>query len=219
MSIDNAAASSEEIARGVSQYDWYHRIDLGHGIITPGEYDLEPLLPHYGIPDSLEGKDVLDIGPGHGFFSFEFERRGAARVATAELPHWADHDASPALRDWFQEVGDSPDKYPYHRGALDFAIRRDFVGAAGELFAIRRVCRDQAIICTGIDASPAQDQPTALFVGTASGQAFWLPTMGCLEHMLLAAGFSRAERVSTFSLRSMDGKFDTPHGTLRAYVV
>ena len=58
MSIDNAAASSEEIARGVSQYDWYHRIDLGHGIITPGEYDLEPLLPHYGIPDSLEGKDV-----------------------------------------------------------------------------------------------------------------------------------------------------------------
>ncbi len=42
--------------------------------------------------------------------------------------------------------------------------------------------------------------------------------MTCLEQMALAAGFARVERVSTFALRSADGKFDTPHGTIRAFV-
>ena len=62
------------------------------------------------------------------------------------------------------------------------------------------------------------DEPRALFLGTATGQAFWFPTMKCFEQMALAAGFARVERVSTFSLRSVDGKFDTPHGTIRAFV-
>jgi len=87
------------------------------------------------------------------------------------------------------------------------------------LYGIRRVCRDQAIICTGIDTHlHVTNQSRALFLGTATGQAFWLPTMKCLEQMALAAGFTRVERVSTFSLRTVDGKFDTPHGTIRAFV-
>ena len=87
------------------------------------------------------------------------------------------------------------------------------------LFAMRSVCRDQAIICTGIDVTPGlEHEPRALFVGQANGQAFWLPTITCLEQMILAAGFARFERVSTFRLQSRDGLFDTPHGTVRAFV-
>jgi 2-polyprenyl-3-methyl-5-hydroxy-6-metoxy-1,4-benzoquinol methylase len=87
------------------------------------------------------------------------------------------------------------------------------------LYGIRRVCRNEAIICTGIDThSHVINEARALFLGTATGQAFWFPTMVCLEQMALAAGFTRVERVSTFSLRSVDGKFDTPHGTIRAFV-
>jgi hypothetical protein len=36
--------------------------------------------------------------------------------------------------------------------------------------------------------------------------------------MVSAAGFARCERVSTFHLKSVDGVFDTPHGTVRAFV-
>jgi hypothetical protein len=36
--------------------------------------------------------------------------------------------------------------------------------------------------------------------------------------MALAAGFTRVERVSTFHLKSTDGRFDTLHGTIRALV-
>jgi tRNA (mo5U34)-methyltransferase len=243
---------ADEIRQRARELDWYHTIDLGHGITTSGTYDLRPLLPHYGIPESLAGKSVLDVGPGHGFFSFEFERRGASRVATAELPAWGQHDASPVLKTEFDrnQVDQTADAYLH--GALGFAIAArgskverlfhnvydlspdtvgtfDLVFCASVLlhltdplramFAMRTVTREQAIICTGIDASVhVRHQARALFRGTPSGQAFWFPTMTCLEQMALAAGFSRVERVSTFRLKSTDGTFNTPHGTIRAFV-
>ena len=43
-----------------------------------------------GIPDDLSGKTVLDIGAWDGFFSFEFERRGAKRVLAIDTYAW-DH--------------------------------------------------------------------------------------------------------------------------------
>lgn len=56
---------------------WYHIIELPDGRVTKGTYDLRPFLSKYGFPESLEGKTVLDVGASDGFFSFEFERRGA----------------------------------------------------------------------------------------------------------------------------------------------
>src|SRR5262245_59022582 len=61
---------------------WYHCIDLGNGIVTDGDYDMTQYLAHYGFPDDLHGKRVLDVGRASGFFSFEFERRGADVTAT-----------------------------------------------------------------------------------------------------------------------------------------
>ena len=124
MSIDRAspvALTPDEVRRRVGEFEWYHRIDLGHGIVTPGQFDLAPLLPHYGIPASLEGMSVLDVGPGHGFFAFEFERRRARRLVTSELPDWTEHDSSPhdkAALPSAREHGDA-----YHRGAFGFAIQ------------------------------------------------------------------------------------------------
>ena len=115
--------SPDEIRERASQFQWYHTIDLGHGVVTRGDYDLRPLVREYGIPASLAGKSVLDVGPGHGFFSFEFERRGAARVTTAELPDWTGHDASPVLRQEFARLESGTTMEPYLHGALGFAIQ------------------------------------------------------------------------------------------------
>lgn len=92
----------EEVKRRVNEFQWYHTIDLGNGLITPGQYDHRPLLKHYGLPDDLTGKTVLDIGPAHGFFAFEFEKRRAVRVVTVELPQWSDHDGSAVLKSGFE---------------------------------------------------------------------------------------------------------------------
>src|SRR5687767_12426753 len=59
---------------------WYHRIDLGDGIETPGHFRMADYVPHYRFPDRMDGMRVLDVGASTGFFAYEFERRGAAEV-------------------------------------------------------------------------------------------------------------------------------------------
>ena len=65
---------------------WYHTIDLGDGVVTPGIFDHRQLLHHYGLPEDMTGLSVLDAGAANGFFSFEFERRGASRVVAVDIP-------------------------------------------------------------------------------------------------------------------------------------
>jgi SAM-dependent methyltransferase len=77
-----------------SRFYWYHTIDLGDGLITPGLYDYRPTLPAFHFPENMEGMTVLDVGSATGFFAFEFERRGALVVST-ELPSLHDLDRFP----------------------------------------------------------------------------------------------------------------------------
>lgn len=66
-------------AGSISQ--WRHRIPLGHDIVTPGSEDTEAELGRLNIPQSLEGKRVLDVGCSDGYYSFVCEQRGATVVA------------------------------------------------------------------------------------------------------------------------------------------
>jgi tRNA (mo5U34)-methyltransferase len=241
----------DEKQRRVGDYAWYHTVDLGDGVVTPGQYDHRPLLRHYGIPDDITGKSVLDVGPAHGYFAFELEARGAARVVTVELAHWSAHDGSEALKEEFDRDRVDVRNEPYLHGALEFAIAArgssveqtfsnvydlspattgmfDLVFCGSmlihltdplrALYAIRSVTRETAIIATTIDPMRVGRAPRARFVGTATGQTFWEPNMACLERWALAAGFADVEQVSRFRLRSVDGRFDEPHGTIRAHV-
>ncbi len=64
---------------------WYHTIDLPGGVTTPGFCDLRPFAGA-ALPPSFAGRRVLDVGTFDGFFAFEAERRGAARVFALDLP-------------------------------------------------------------------------------------------------------------------------------------
>jgi tRNA (mo5U34)-methyltransferase len=72
--------NSDELRKEVAKITWWHRIDLGHGVVTPGVDDTPEKLKTLGFPEDLTGMTVLDIGAWDGFFSFEAERRGADRV-------------------------------------------------------------------------------------------------------------------------------------------
>jgi len=64
---------------------WFHRMDLGDGIVTPGWSDpAAEKMPHFGLPNDMRGMRVLDVGCAEGFFSFEAERRGAASVVAVD---------------------------------------------------------------------------------------------------------------------------------------
>lgn len=67
----------------LTAYKWYHRIDLGGGLVTPGWMDPLPQQHHFAkhVADlDLAGKRVLDIGCRDGLFSFQAEKAGAAEV-------------------------------------------------------------------------------------------------------------------------------------------
>ena len=81
---------------------WYHAMELAPGVVTPGEFDMRPFVGSYGFPPSLAGMSVVDVGASNGFFSFHFEKLGAARVVAVELRSVVDHDVPRWYRD--QEV-------------------------------------------------------------------------------------------------------------------
>src|SRR5438045_604202 len=52
----------EELRSQVATIKWHHSIDLGHGIVTPGQDNSAKKLQRLQLPASFAGKSVLDIG-------------------------------------------------------------------------------------------------------------------------------------------------------------
>ena len=78
----------------IARFLWYHTIELGGGLVTPGLYDYRDTFDEFHFPSDLKGKTVLDIGSATGFFAFEFERRGAI-VTSVELASLENLDRFP----------------------------------------------------------------------------------------------------------------------------
>src|SRR4051794_30291253 len=86
------ATAEPALAERVGSTAWYHTIDLGSGVVTPGFYDTVATVSRFPFPASLDGKRCLDVGTSDGFWAFEMERRGAASVVAIDLDDPADYD-------------------------------------------------------------------------------------------------------------------------------
>jgi tRNA (mo5U34)-methyltransferase len=83
--IDYTSWSRDDLIRLAAKLKWMHRIDLGGGFVTDGQW---PLIEHkqQALADlDFRGKKVLDIGCWDGLYSFEAERRGASEVYATDL--------------------------------------------------------------------------------------------------------------------------------------
>ena len=59
----------DELRAEVAKINWWHSIDLGHGIVTPGRTNLPDKVGYIGLPDDLTGRSVLDVGAWDGLLS------------------------------------------------------------------------------------------------------------------------------------------------------
>src|SRR5258708_22850591 len=80
--------SPDELRTKAESIRWFHTMGLGQGVITAGIDDSPARLRRLRLPDDLRGRSVLDVGAWDGFFSFEAERRGAARVVATDHYSW-----------------------------------------------------------------------------------------------------------------------------------
>jgi len=87
-----AIVAAGELRRQVAEIPfWWHSIDLGQGVVTPGRKTPKLLadeLARCRLPP-LAGRSVLDIGAWDGFYSFQAERLGAERVVALDHYAWS----------------------------------------------------------------------------------------------------------------------------------
>jgi len=98
---------------------WFHSIDLGHGVVTRGVKSSAVLaaeLRNLALGD-LSGKTVLDIGAWDGFFSFQAERLGAARVVSLDHFMWG---KDPAIARYYEDCREKG--VPPQPGYIPFPI-------------------------------------------------------------------------------------------------
>jgi tRNA (mo5U34)-methyltransferase len=72
------------LSAAITRTLWYHTIELAPGVVTPGWFDLRPVVDAFPWPD-VAGKRCLDVGTYDGFLAFEMEKRGAAEVVAVDL--------------------------------------------------------------------------------------------------------------------------------------
>lgn len=191
----------------MNRISWWHTIDLGMGILTPG---LEPENgsrdPFLRIPEDLAGKIVWDVGAWDGKYSFIAEQRGADVVAldpwtkNREGIHFAKKclGSSVHIRDGDIETEDLTDwaDVIFCFGVL-YHLKHGPMLALDRMFSAL-VPGGLLIVETALAPSWHFDDATPLmeFVeGERSGDPtnWWYPNRACMEAMLRATGFVDVE--------------------------
>jgi tRNA (mo5U34)-methyltransferase len=212
MSTDDVTDLTDtELRQLVDSRTWFHTIDLGRGIVTPGQKDTPAEVQHLHLPDDLAGKSVLDIGAYDGFYSFEAERRRAASVLATDSWAWnwpgsdarANFELAHAVlrsRVQTQEISVEELHPDAVGGRFDLVL---FLGVLyhapdplGYLRRVHDVTRERAVIETVVDLLDVPVPAVAYYGGASMNDDesnHFGPNPAAVEAMLTDVGFTRVE--------------------------
>jgi len=235
-----------ELARKAGAITWYHTLDLGHGIVTPGFYDHRPILANYKLPERMDGLRVLDIATFDGFWAFEFERRGAAEVVALDIAAVREVDLPFAARDTMSEeelakpIGEGfrlahaalgskvkhvhcnvYDLTPAALGSFDLVHCGDLLlhlrDPARALWNIRGVTRGRALLSDCIYPDlDRHDLPLMQYEGGRGVNIWWRFGANALRTMIADAGFARVEEITRFRYGPRGGPASMWHAVFSA---
>lgn len=203
------SCAPEYIENEIANIEWFHQIDLGNGVKTPGRDDSEHKLQLLGIPENLINKTVLDIGAWDGFFSFTAEKRGAVKVVAVDIPIHAGLKVAKKILDSQiipMEI-DVMDIAPENSGMFDVVLCLGVLyHLKHPLMALERiysVTAGQLILETYVDMLDCDRPAMAFYPGTElnGDPSNWCgPNPEMVLAMLKTVGFRKAEMYSnTFS--------------------
>ena len=204
----------EKVRKEVEALKWHHTIDLGHGIVTPGQDNSPKKLKRLEFPESLKGKSVLDIGSWDGFFAFEAERRGADKVLATDSfiwrggVDWADKSgfnlAKRVLNSKVDEkevdiLDISPENVGMHDVVFFLGVLYHMRHPLLSLEKVASVTKDMVILETAVDMLWHRRPAIAFYPTDEVGQdpTNWCgPNTAAVVGMLRTVGFKRVKVVS-----------------------
>jgi len=232
----------DTVATRIGAVNWYHTIDLGHGIVTPGMFDHRQYLKHYPIPERLDGMRVLDVATYDGFWAFEFERRGAAEVLAIDVDTFGDLDIPPAVRvatppeQLRRKVGAGfalaselrqskvkrmvcsvYDLRPEHIGKVDFVFCGSLLlHLRDPLRALERIRSVTGSTGVFVETyNPGLPMRCAEYKGGSQRSVWWSWSLDCLHRIIADAGYSKTEMLDTFALMNIPEKRPIWHAAFR----
>ena len=214
-----------ELKESAEKIQWWHSIPLvseeGETYVTKGYVDHcteEIAIKRFGMPESLEGKTVLDIGCWDGYFSFLAEKRNAKSVLGIDMLQGCSHKeqgtegfefAKKALN---SNVGFS--KLSLEEFAQSTNSQFDVVFYYGVLYHVEnpiaelkhlsKLTKEYALIETAISQKNDIQRPFWEFLNGFDNDPtnFWYPNLMGLASALLFVGFTRVEVIWNDGIRA-----------------
>lgn len=207
-----ASLDAEAKRLGMKDFRWFHSIDLGDGVVTPGMKSAQRLAfqAKRVFRHPIAGQSLLDIGCWDGYFAFEARRRGASRVLAADHhvwhKSWGDKAAFEFARRCLDPAVEVRDiafnaMTPESVGTFDVVL---FLGVLHHmrhpLAALERAAsmtRRMLVVETHIDTRLAPEPPAMTFYPfrefNNDAGTWWGPNPAGVVAMLQACGFSKVE--------------------------
>ncbi len=207
MQSDEFRSRVQEWVRSIEERTNYHSLDLGNGTIIEGVISVDALrsrLHDLEVPESLEGRRVLDVGAASGWNSFELERRGAEVVAIDCVAYEEFRYASSLLNSTVDyRMVDVDEISPELLGTFDIVL---FLGVLYHLrhplLALEKLCavtREVAFVesfVTDSLMSPSGQTSMEFYeIDELGGQIdnWFGPTTACLVALCRSAGFATVQ--------------------------
>lgn len=203
--------NTDELRRRVSQHVWFHSIDLGDGIVTPGKKKPEFHAAEAKAifdPIDVKGRTLMDVGAWNGFYTVEAKRRGAADVLAVDEITWnhPDYRAKETFDLVMSHLGlnvqtramDAHNLSEKEVGRWDVVLCLGvFYHLVDPILVVQRlaeITNEVLVLETWLDAQDI-DRPAMIFYpGTeliGDPTNWWGPNRACVEALLRMAGFTR----------------------------
>lgn len=223
--VPKSGLSKEAVMKKLEKISfWWHSIELGYGIITPGKHGGihhpsgdKALLENMKLPQDLKGKSVLDIGAWDGFYSFEAEKRGASRVVAIDNFYrdeltWTGSQGFEVAKEILASNVDFRKSSVYDLDPEKFGVF-DIVFCLGVLYHLKypyyglekifSVTKDTLILESHYNPYHAGSMPLARFYGTVNldTTSWWGFNESCLHACLRSVGFKESKTIHRYADR------------------
>ena len=206
-----------ETLKAAFQGKWFHSIDFGAGLISPGRfsdgrpqnYTLYGVL-HYLDKIDITGKDCLDIGTMDGLIAFTLKKKAANRVLATDMSPRKTFEAGASF------LGlDIDYHYPISIAKLPALIgenKLDLIICAGILYHVfeplssliicREQLKEQGLLILETQYIHDENRPLISFnpsenKGNIHANVFFRPSYSALIGMMEIAGFAVISTIAT----------------------